>query len=91
MYLFSSTNKQVGFIRITAIHKPYFLLAFLYRLQNYMIRLQKYCIVLAKIKVSIQPLWQYDSIPSVYWEYRVFKGIRLFVFLSKKTLKLFAP
>ena len=26
IYLFSSTNKQVGFIRITAIHKPYFYL-----------------------------------------------------------------
>ena len=50
IYLFSSINKQIGFIRITAIHKPYFLLAFLYRLQNYMIRLQKYCIVLVEIK-----------------------------------------
>ena len=51
IYLFSSTYKQVGFIRITAIHKPYFLLAFPYRLQNYMIRLQKYCIVYAEIKL----------------------------------------
>ena len=26
----------------------------------------------ALINVSIQPLWQYNSIPSVYWGYRVF-------------------
>ena len=54
IYLFSSNNKQVGFIRITAIHKPYFLLAFLYRLQNYIIRLQKYCNVLVEIKLLLE-------------------------------------
>ena len=34
---------------------------------NFILRRQEYW-----LPVSIQPLWQYNSIPSVYWGYRVF-------------------
>lgn len=32
------------------------------------------------ITVSIHPLWQYNSITSVYWGYRVFKELDFSIF-----------